>query len=502
MIKEIKKKRLRYIVPFAFEAGEQEVAGLCEKLTGNSGEVNWVYEPPKEKEQDIYQLFEDTFRPNRRNHENIGFSLKLTGQDATGEILRIRYRRGDELPEYGFHISEAGLYLFRTGIGLFWYEIQENAEQETSLDMEELILFQNRFKELNSSVFFWYDDKNPKYSEDGSKKPNYVAEFLLEQKEAGCTLGYWIKELLDGLGCEINFYPNRKYCKNPEILVPDKAILFSYLVGEAENEEDIEEAAYYLSSGYNRTYLMPEDIREKMFRPFRGAYWYATKEGCGYYVQNHSVNEFFFSNYMPNKIASDYFVLYILLLYQSYSLLHYANKIEKDMSADFRVYKDAAPGVAEWLEEFETEINVFLIKSVYASVSHIQHQNGFYEYVSKQLRIREDIDSLTLGLRSLDELQQMRQRKRDEEQEEKLSTALGVLSLLAIISGFSDGFGFVDQMTVYFRGTGWTGIDYVTHIGIFILVLLIAFFAVKSVGKVLVRMTRDEIRKRRERKNK
>lgn len=232
MIKEIKKKRLRYIVPFAFEAGEQEVAGLCEKLTGNSGEVNWVYEPPKEKEQDIYQLFEDTFRPNRKNHENIGFSLKLTGQDATGEILRIRYRRGDELPEYGFHISEAGLYLFRTGIGLFWY-----------------------------------DDKNSKYNEDGSKKPNYVAEFLLEQ-------------------------------------------------------------------------------------------------------------------------------------------------------------------------------------------------------------------------------------------EEKLSTALGVLSLLAIISGFSDGFGFVDQMTVYFRGTGWTGIDYVTHIGIFILVLLIAFFAVKSVGKVLVRMTRDEIRKRRERKNK
>lgn len=497
MITEIKQQKLRYIVPFAVDWKGQSFEEFCKTLVKPEGGT-WCYEPPKEGEQDIYGLFQDALRQDRPGHENIGVSLVYCKKEEKS-ILSLNYLRGEQLPEWRLGMTEAGMYLFRTGIGLFWYELdwEEKPEDDSA---EELILFQNRVKELNRAQFPYYDVKNPVWGEDGRLQPNYVAEIILENgdfdfgvgADGSDTLGRWITKLLSFPGCEAKFYPDRAYCKDKELRVPDKALLFTYLLADAESGADMTEAAYYLASGYNRSYEPATDIAESMYRPFAGADWYVTREGCGYFVKNRPESEYFFTNFMPRKLANDYFTLYITLLYQTYTLLHFANRIEREMSADYHTYKEPTEQVADRLESFEAEINVFLMKSVYASVSHIQHQNGFYEYATKQLRIREDVESLTMGLRFLDEFQQQRKSKKEAEQEEKLSNALGVLSLLTILSAFMDGFSLVDQMTLYFRGTGWTPVDYVTHIGVFLLVLIISFFAVKSVSKAIIHMLKHQ----------
>ena len=73
-------------------------------------------------------------------------------------------------------------------------------------------------------------------------------------------------------------------------------------------------------------------------RPFEDVFWYATKEGVAYIAWADEDNEKVFTKVIPGKIRRDYFALYLKVLYQSYSLLIYAEKIQSEISADTRSY--------------------------------------------------------------------------------------------------------------------------------------------------------------------
>ena len=88
--------------------------------------------------------------------------------------------------------------------------------------------------------------------------------------------------------------------------------------------------------------------------------------------------------------------------------------------------------------KLETEINTFLVKTVYTSVSFIEHHNGFYNYVKERLHIDEDINSLTLGLHSLEELMEMKREEEKSLEADKVNVGLGILSLLVIFSAVWD----------------------------------------------------------------
>ena len=94
---------------------------------------------------------------------------------------------------------------------------------------------------------------------------------------------------------------------------------------------------------------------------------------------------------------------------------------------------------------------------VHTSVSQMQTQNDFYQFAKKNLRLREEIQSLTAGVDFLEELletqeEQRRQEKENAEllqrqqEEDKLSVGVAVLSLLAILSAFADGIGFLYEI--------------------------------------------------------
>ena len=132
-------------------------------------------------------------------------------------------------------------------------------------------------------------------------------------------------------------------------------------------------------------------------------------------------------------------MIYILLLYQLYSLIHFSEKIEYELSADAKDYLRAPEAYNLKLKEIQAEINTFLLKSVHTSVSQMQTQNDFYQFAKKNLRLREEIQSLTAGVDFLEELL-------ETQEEDKLSVGVAVLSLLAILSAFADGIGFLNEI--------------------------------------------------------
>ena len=118
------------------------------------------------------------------------------------------------------------------------------------------------------------------------------------------------------------------------------------------------------------------------------------------------------------------------------------------------------------MESIHSQINLFLVKSTYESVSNIQHQNGAYIYGKKALRIEEDMKSLTVGLEALCGIEVERQKlileqKRKQEKEElenkekterelrekkdkKLNMGLIMFGFLTVISITIDALNLVD----------------------------------------------------------
>ena len=110
-------------------------------------------------------------------------------------------------------------------------------------------------------------------------------------------------------------------------------------------------------------------------------------------------------------------MIYILLLYQLYSLIHFSEKIEYELSADAKDYLRAPEAYNLKLKEIQAEINTFLLKSVHTSVSQMQTQNDFYQFAKKNLRLREEIQSLTAGVDFLEELLETQEEQRRQEKE-------------------------------------------------------------------------------------
>ena len=102
-----------------------------------------------------------------------------------------------------------------------------------------------------------------------------------------------------------------------------------------------------------------------------------------------------------------------MLLYQTYSSTHYSRLLAK-LPAEVKSIESDKKYI-ELLENIHSQINLFLVKSTYESVSNIQHQNGAYIYGKKALRIEEDMKSLTVGLEALRGIERERQKMFDEE---------------------------------------------------------------------------------------
>ncbi len=61
-----------------------------------------------------------------------------------------------------------------------------------------------------------------------------------------------------------------------------------------------------------------------MLIPFENITFCITKSGLSYVATSKETNDKFFFELFPGNFVSDYFYLYILLLYQSYTCMNYS----------------------------------------------------------------------------------------------------------------------------------------------------------------------------------
>lgn len=415
-------KLARYIIPFSYEGNYSDASTKI-----NS---NWELRKPPDTEQDIYEYVADSLYSTEKaisESENDIGSLWVPKKGSKIRFPRLLYIDSVSNEQFKIYSHEIGLSIFRNGIGFVWYDISlRHMDTSFVTDTDIIINFQNKFKELN-------------------RKSN-ISRIVLEENDSSFVLGEWIENTLLADIKGKRFYPGRIHCSNSgySTKVPDKALLYTYYIafGDMDTQELLK-LNYRLSSGYDTKYKLPNSIVENCFTPFENVVWKITKEGCGCAV-NTDEKDSFFTRLFVDKVRNDYFILYLLLLYQSYSLLMYAEKIELKMSANPEFYLNSKDDTK--IQRLLAEMNTFTMKSTHASVSHIQHQNDFYEYGMTRLRIREDAESVVAGAESLDEMQNLVEAKEKEKNDSVINTALALLSVWAFFSAISDGVASVNWL--------------------------------------------------------
>lgn len=483
---EKKDRMMRYIVPFSFSGDYEDV---CRKL--ENPESGWRNE--KVSGRHVYRHIYQTL-----NYADGAKAMQgSVWKPEQAQRILLWLDLDDDNHQYA-NMNEWGMYLFRTGIGFFWYEIYL---KDTEIPVELLIQYQDSLKSFGLSR----RKRQLTYLAAGRKKSDAVEAGDVLPDDVPFYIEKWICENLQVLEEEISFYlvqgvgrSSQKNSDKPEKgKTPERALLYNYFGFdfERETEEQSEEVlnkklldyASYLTLGRNSRFLRSSEQAENAFQPFRNAYWYVSDEGCGCYVcKNNQENRQYLEQNLTDDVRRDYFILYMLLLYQLYSLIHFSEKIEYELSADVRDYLDSSDAYNDKLTRIQAEINTFLLKSGHTSVSQMRVQNEFYNFAKKNLRIREEIQSLTAGVDFLEELLETREDKRQqekekdeqnrkEEEDKRLSASLGLLSILCVLSAFTDGIGFIDQLSdAHFLDRGFLRWG---HLGVMAFVCIVSVVA-------------------------
>jgi len=468
----IKKYVSRYVIPFYFDYENDGYARIVKSFLDNEKDYkalglpkdckwikrgfceNYKTDDASQPEMDIYNyLLEILKDEDEINVENLGSSYVLK---TNGSLFNIQYIPAEKNEGTNFKCNDLGALIFRNGIGFIWYDIEFGKNISTG----EYVNFQHDFKELART-----------HSEVFRKKTGK------DEYEVFC-MGKWIEKVFDTSKLGIKFWAERKteLDGTDQTSIPDKALLFQYMfIDTAENQERMD-LAFRVANGYDTKYNSPSTLKDEIYEPFGNTCFYTSKTGTAYVVSDNESNVTFFEDNFSGKYVRDYFFIYVLLLYQTYSCAHYSRLLTK-LPAEVTAIENDKKYI-EQLDSLHSQINLFLVKSTYESVSNIQHQNGAYIYGKEALRIEGDMRSLTVGLEALRVIEVERQKAIDDDltdrKDRALNMGLVIFGFLVVFSVAIDALNLVDWINEHSMGFGhWAVMGIIGILTVFMFIVLI-----------------------------
>ena len=405
--------KTRYIIPFIYEMKDfSTVLRTIEKAR----EEKKIKIQRKSFDVDNSDILTSVVNSFNDSDHNMGVVYNIDKNYMSKFLVKV-----DEYCYYKF--QESALYVFRTGVGFLTYEIA------THINMaEDLINFNYRFKEacLKSNAI---------YLKSANKDQTADKSYIIEEKFS--SLGRFITYLLESIfgDIKVSFFTQRKA---EDSYQPDKALLFNGVIFEEnETKDKFYEYIYHLSNGYKDSYVMPESFTDEIKEIFKDTYLYATSSGFGYYVvKNERNHKFYESGFLTNRLEQ-YFLFYIIVLFQYYSILNYSMKMSNILKSEASKYLTGTSSLDEE-DELEAGINLFLAKGIFPTVSTIEHHNVTYKYIFDKFDIQREIDYLRIGFDSLKAISLKHKEEienlKDNVREDLINISMAILSILVSLS--------------------------------------------------------------------
>ena len=380
---------LQYYVPFRFSNNcFTQLNDDFAAAKGKNGSCLW--------QETAFPLRDNTFIYDhvmsmmnvRRNENSVCRCWQLNEQEKNRYLFTVP----EDGTKLAFTFFDIRAHLFRTGIGILCFQIE--FEKNCVQNAGQLISFQQRFKNLQRG------DKALKICLPASGPEG-------EPVLRSVRLGETISRLLRGKTSEaIHFFGAPE-----EYQVPSAAMLFSYLCYDCPDRDNLREITVHMAMGYNRQRSQSRDAILSCRELADNVYFYASPGGCAVSVCPDELNSGFF---VKNPPRMTYWFIFLIAVYQHWSLLNFTTRISIDFPSDTQAYLQNSDW-ADRMQDYTTDIDTFLMKCDLATVSHVQYHNLFYTACRKALNIEEDIRSIRSGFESLVNIQRSMQLNRQKQ---------------------------------------------------------------------------------------
>ena len=380
-------------IPFRLES---EVP--CAKTIASLASSGWL--PQKMANSYLLKYISDKY--DSSDEENcccFHFRLRDEMKEKTG-ISREGEWKGSKnwyyqgkLCEFRFHLQDAHLFFFRSGIGIIAFQVHTDSGEPKYIStllfhLKRVSVIQIRADREGTEDTTLLDIARGLVGTLGSAGAPAFFEFLNPGEERANVLCY--------------------------LELPPKA--------------DYSSELFYLRHCYGDSYRESRDEdaeKKEVLSLVSGFTWGISAEAlvciaAGTQEQKSFRESAFFSNFNQN-----YLLLYVLLLHQKAKLYHFLTKIGIGNSNSIKA-----------LEAYQQELYEFETDYVFSTVSEVPQYQIVYERVEEAFALRKLFDDVHYPLKYLSIVRQREIENTEAKRKKKTSTALATLSLLSLISAF------------------------------------------------------------------
>lgn len=267
------------------------------------------------------------------------------------------------------------------------------------------------------------------------KKVSREKIYKTESQERYDTMLAISKRLVSHLQsvCEFDFF----YYANPST---ERANMLTYL--EVEAKEDYRQELFYLRRCYRESFLYAENEeldRDEIYIPSKDIIWGISPEAAVCLVCPELGRGQFIQGTFYKNFNAQYLFMYVLLLHQKYTLYMLLTKI------GVGTYNNL-----ETLEEYRQQLYEFETDFVFSCITEVPQYMYLYERMIQAFSLKKMYEDVHEPLRSLGEIRRTISEDKQKRQDNKVSKALLMLSVLSFFSALVDSFDFVESFCGWF----------------------------------------------------
>ena len=372
-------------IPFCFDRGVSFDA-LTDEISGSGHFVRTA-------DKNVY-MFKYVF--DKMNSDISHFTLTASGMEKFGIPVGKKCSFTAKGCEYGFTLADVHLFIFNTAVGIAAFRVVFDKSDAHYIACAQYNMKKSTF-EINAEQSFTFDQMT--------------------------------RNMLSGFSdCSDNLFFYAEKDKG-------RAYFLTYL--EVQGKDSYDSELYSLRECYDGGFEYCEEVEPYCSETFRVAHdriWgvSSTASVCLGLLdrdKNGFLKESFLSNF-----NTYYFTMFVLLLHRRYVMYRFLTDISSKES-----------GLTE-LENYKSRLADFENKFIFEQITDVPQYQQLYEKVEKAFSLKALYEDVLEPIQMLTD-----QKERDEERKEKIkenriNSAITMLSLLAIISAITDSHGFISEM--------------------------------------------------------
>lgn len=447
-----KRQMSRFVIPFSFplECYDRLSDGVekqRESTRKGQGAPLWKRQQFHDNENEFFPFFKDSL--NLQDAHSIGALWELVGKNDERLRGKLFYHLKGGTEQEGWvrcDISGAGLALFKTGVGLAWFELSLALWSKFPSDQDAEDLTPRQVIEVNN----YCKDICHRNLSSGRKPFRFFPDkaYLGEEPPAGIppyrefSMFPWLWQfffapMVGMISGDIRFFSRRRQKsgdgQTPET-GPDKAHIYTalYLAKPLAPEEE-KHALYWLRRGYQESYLPSDrDLEGERLQVFENFTCAACFEGCAFlaYETGKVGTDRVFGEHLMTSMLRAYFVLYLMSLHQYYTIL----KLSAELAQLPGQAEAFGPREFQQLLCLREELGLAYTKAFFPQASYVGHQNTVYEHFKQGLQIDRLQAELSQKANVLTELIQDYRARRQERYGRTLTVIGGIFVVIQTLN--------------------------------------------------------------------